>query len=297
MIDIRFSVLGPGRVGRSLAHWLVDRGGRLSQVAARRQQAARELTAKLDGTAVEPGELSTAGEDLLLVTVTDGALARMATELATRPQAAVVLHASGSTDAAVLAPLRRHGSDVGSLHPLRAFPRPETEVERIAGTLFAIDGDEGATALAHRLVDAFDGRAVEIEPRARLLYHLAASLAAGGVVTVLSVARRIIERVGLPGEVEDGYYALARQALAEAAAAGHPVDALTGPAARGDADLVERQLAELEASAPELLPVVVALLDETRRARAERAPDPANWEALRRIFAKAKQRKSFLDPK
>lgn len=296
MIDIRFSVVGPGRVGRSLAHWLVACGGRLEQVAARRRAAAEELSDTLGGRAVAIEEATTAGEDLLLLAVSDPALEAVAHSLAARPQADVALHVSGALPAEVLAPLRRAGSAVGSLHPLRAFPAVEPDPERVRETYFAIDGDPPATELALRLLDIWQAHGVEIPPRHRRLYHLAASLAAGGVVTILTMVREIVDRVGLPPEVARGYFALAHQAMAEAATEDHPRDALTGPAARGDAELVERQLAELEATAPELVAGVVALLEETRRASATRAGDDSAWRELGRILAKAKQRKSFLDP-
>lgn len=296
MTGLRFSVAGPGRVGRSLAHWLVAVGGELVQTAARRPAAARSLSDALGGVPAPLAELSTAGEDLLLVAVADRALAEVAAGLAGRAQADVALHVSGSTPAAVLAGLRRHGSAVGSLHPLRAFPEIEPDVAVARGTLFGLDGDERAVELSRRLVGAWEGRTVVIEPERRRLYHLAASLAAGGVVTVLAVVRRLIERAGLPAEVETGYYDLAHQALAEAAAAERPAAALTGPAARGDAELVARQIADLESAAPELVEVVIALLEETRRRRVEAVGPDAAYDELGRILAKAKQRKSFLDP-
>ncbi|MDX1643130.1 MAG: Rossmann-like and DUF2520 domain-containing protein [Thermoanaerobaculia bacterium] len=296
MIDIRFSVFGPGRVGGSLAHWLVACGGHLEQVATRRRSAAERLCDSLGGSAVAIEEITTTGEDLLLLAVSDPALEAVAHDLAARSQADVVLHVAGAMPAEVLAPLRQVGSAIGSLHPLRAFPAVEPDPQRVRGTYFAIDGDPAAIEISHRLLDIWQAHGVEIPPRHRRLYHLAASLAAGGVVTILAMVRQIIDRVGLPPEVERGYFALARQALAEAVAEDHPRNALTGPAARGDVELVERQLAELEATAPELVDGVVALLEETRRASAARAADDSAWEELGRILAKAKQRKSFLDP-
>ncbi|HEV7514783.1 MAG TPA: hypothetical protein VGR07_00645, partial [Thermoanaerobaculia bacterium] len=111
---LTFSLVGPGRVGSSLAGWAVALGARLESVVGRSA-----------GTAGLAG-LATGGQDLLLLAVPDGALAQVAAELARRPQARVVLHTSGSLPAAVLAPLRDPagrlsqeggGSAVGSLHP------------------------------------------------------------------------------------------------------------------------------------------------------------------------------------
>jgi predicted short-subunit dehydrogenase-like oxidoreductase (DUF2520 family) len=254
--DLTFSLVGPGRVGRSLAAWAEAQGARC--LAAVGKQGV-------------PGAsgLSTAGQDLLLLAVPDGVLAQVAAELAARPQAAVALHTSGSLDAEVLAPLRGAGTAVGSLHPLKAFPQPLPDLAQAHGVFFAVDGDPAARALAHRLAAAWGAEAGEVPAAARTLYHFAATLAAGGVVTLLALAEEIAVRLRLPAAVVRGYLELSRGAVAaaiEADAAGRPVAAaLTGPAARGDRATVERQLAALADLAPKKVRLVTELARETLR--------------------------------
>ena len=260
---LTFSLAGPGRVGASLAAWLEACGGR--RIAAA-------------GRAGLPG-LATAGQDLLLVAVPDPALPAVAVELARRPQAAVVLHTSGSLDAEALAPLRAARSAVGTLHPLKAFPHPLPDPEQARGVFFAVDGDAPARDLAFRLAAAWGAEAAEVPATARSLYHFAATLAAGGVVTLLAAAEEIAERLGLPEAVTRGYLELCKGAVAAAAEAhaeGQPLGAaLTGPVARGDRDTVARHLAALRELAPEKLPLTQALAQETLRQR-ERATPPAS---------------------
>jgi predicted short-subunit dehydrogenase-like oxidoreductase (DUF2520 family) len=219
-------------------------------------------------------ELATAGQDLLLVAVPDPVLSAVAAELARRPQAAVILHTSGSLDAEALAPLREAGSAVGTLHPLKAFPHPLPDSEQAHGVFFAVDGDPDARDLAFRLAAAWGAEAAEVPATARSLYHFAATLAAGGVVTLLAAAEEIAERLGLPETVTRGYLELCKGAVAAAAEAhaeGHPLGAaLTGPVARGDRATVARHLEALRELAPEKLPLTQALAGETVRQR-ERA--------------------------
>jgi predicted short-subunit dehydrogenase-like oxidoreductase (DUF2520 family) len=205
--------------------------------------------------------------------------------LAQRPQAAVVLHTSGSQDASALAPLRAGGSAVGSFHPLKAFPRPLPEPEQARGVFFAVDGDPAAREVAGRLAAAWGAVAGEVPAESRLLYHFAASLAAGGVVTLLAVAEELARRLGLPLPVTRGYLELCRGAVAaalDAAEAGAPVaTAITGPAARGDGDLLLRQLDALRQAAPGKLPLTLALARETLRQVAPSSP--GREELLREI--------------
>ena len=297
---IRFSLVGPGRVGISLTHWLRATGARLVSVAARDVDSARALARQCGGAAVKIDGLDSSDSDLLLVTVSDAAIPAIAERLSRRPQAPVVLHAAGGFDAGILSPLGEAGCRTGTLHPLRAFAAPSRDADGAHGLVFTIDGDPEAVALAGRLTRAIGARPVEIDPSARALYHLAASLCAGGVVTLLGVADQLRETLGLPAEVAEGYVALAHQALdgasaadrsavnasaVDGAAAQGPATALTGPVARGDADLVRHQLDELERTAPDLLDVVRAVGLETLRQRRAALGSSEGDDELSRILA------------
>jgi predicted short-subunit dehydrogenase-like oxidoreductase (DUF2520 family) len=254
LLGLRFSLVGPGRVGTSLAAWAVAAGAELAAMAGR----------------AESDRIASAGQDLLLIAVPDGALAAVAEQLAARPQAAVALHTSGSRSAAVLAPLRAAGAAPGGLHPLKAFPRPLPDPWQARGVFFALDGDAAAQALAQRLVSAWGGVAGEVPPAARPLYHLAATLAAGGVATLLAAAGELAARAGLPPAVATGYLELARGTVAAAMSAASPpgpavIAAVTGPVARGDLATFELHVEALRAAAPERLPLVLELARETLR--------------------------------
>lgn len=257
LAGLSFCLVGPGRVGASLASWAVARGARLEAVAGRRIEAAEELAARLGGRAAALEEIESAGAGLLLVAVADGALAEVAERLARRPQARVALHTSGALGASALAPLARAGSETGTLHPLRAFPRPLPDPAAAAGTFFALDGAPAARELGARLAAAFGGTSGVVPEAARELYHLAASVAAGGAATLVAAAAELARGLGLPAEVVRGYLGLARGALGELAreAERYPElgPAITGPVARGDFATFVRELESLrrlDAGAP-----------------------------------------------
>lgn len=249
LANLTFSLVGPGRVGSSLAAWATAAGARRIAVAG------------------HDFELSSAGQDLLLVAVPDGALDEVAAALAARPQAAVVLHTSGSRTSQALAPLAHNGSAVGSLHPLKAFPTARPDPKEAHGIFFGLDGDPAAVALGSRLAEAWGAQSGVIPGEARLLYHFAASLAAGGVTTLLAAAADLAGRLELPPGVVGGYLELARGAVDAAREATDPARAITGPAARGDRETLVAQLAALAGIAPEMTPWVRGLAAETVRQR------------------------------
>lgn len=276
LTGLRFALAGPGRVGTSLALWLAAAGAELVAVAGR--DRAKPPDPRLPpAPLLWLGELASEDCDLLLVTVADPAIEAVAEELARRPQAKVALHAAGPFDARPLAPLRRAGSAIGAFHPLRAFPA--VQEAPAAGTFYGLAGDPGAVALGRRLAAFFGGRCGVVEGERRQLYHLAATLAAGGVTTVLAAMAELIAAAGLPADLLEAELRLMDGALAavrRAALAGEGIEAfdraITGPAARGDLATLERQREALGGLAPALLPLVTALQDEAlRRGRRLRA--------------------------
>jgi len=282
---IRFSLLGAGRVGSSLARWLEGCGAELVAIAGRGAGSPPWAGAP---PLQDLAGFSSAGQDLLLLAVPDGALPEIARQLARLPQAAVALHTAGSLGASVLAPLRAGGSAVGSFHPLKACPQPCPDPDQARGTFFALDGDGAALALAGRLAAAWGGSSARVAEEDRTLYHFAATLAAGGVVTLLCSAIEIAGRLGLPDGVAGGLAELSRGAVAQAIAtiaAGDPAPlAITGPAARGDGPTLFRQLDALRAANPDKVPLTLDLLRETlRQVRIVRPGDPSLAQLLKDV--------------
>ncbi len=293
LAGLDFALVGPGRVGSSLAHWAVACGARcLAVVGPHGSSRARALAARLGADLVGSTELTPAGARLILIAVPDPRLEEVARRLASpERRRSIALHVSGAFGAEVLAPMAALGARVGSFHPLRAFPAVEEDVAAAAGTFFALDGDAEARALGRRLAEAFGGESGLVGEELRPLYHFAATLAAGGVVTLLASARELGRRIGLPEAALRGYGQLARGAIAAALEAPEPAAAITGPAARGDLATVERHLVALAAAAPEMVPLAIELARAALARRAEAGPlEPAQIALLERL-----QRADLLD--
>ncbi len=209
-------------------------------------------------------ELSTHGEDLLLIAVSDSAIQPVSETLANRRQARVVLHTSGRIDASALSALREQGSKVGTLHPLMAFPKVSSAVTDAKSVIFGIDGDAEAMILARRIAEGLEGSAVEVSPESRPLYHLGATLAAGGVVTLIASACELASRLGLDPKISRGYLRLAEGAIKQAAASQTIPEAITGPVARGETEEYLSQLRQLRSIDSELADLVENLARRTR---------------------------------
>lgn len=272
LAGLRLALVGPGRVGTSLARWARACGASVAWVAGRTPERRDLVAAEIGARGVAVAELTSAGCDVLLVAVADPALDDVARELARRPQARIALHTAGARGASALAPLATAGIHAGAFHPLRAFPEPSSAPEEAAGTFFALDGPPPAVEMGRRLAEAFGGPSAVIAGELRPLYHLAASVAAGGVTTLVASVAALAGELGLPEAVGRGYLELAAGALEQArkarpapsgdtdeTARSGTADAIarsvTGPVSRGDFDSFARQM---------------ELLAETRRPTGER---------------------------
>jgi predicted short-subunit dehydrogenase-like oxidoreductase (DUF2520 family) len=173
------------------------------------------------------------GVDLLIIATPDDVVADVAAIV--RPVASTtVLHLSGSLGLDVLEGHPRRGS----LHPLVPLPTPEIGAERLrSGITFAVAGDPAARSVA----EALGGNVVEVDDRDRAAYHAAAVIAANHLVALMGQVERVAASAGLP---LDAFAGLMRAASEDAIALG-PRAALTGPAARGDWETVERHRAAI----------------------------------------------------
>lgn len=254
-------LLGAGRAGRALARALHARGLPLGAIANRSASsssaAARSIGAGTAATARDafmPGAAT-------LIGVPEGELAPLATALIEQlPDCAgaIALHLSGALPAEVLAPLRRRGIAIGSLHPLAAFAALDEAPRDFSGVTFDLDGDPPARAAARALVAALGGIALELggdgHRDGKPLFHAAACTVSNAAVALFELAEQLAASAGAPPDVaRAALVALARSTVDNLARLGAPA-ALTGPIERGEASIVAAHLAALARTAPELLP-------------------------------------------
>jgi predicted short-subunit dehydrogenase-like oxidoreductase (DUF2520 family) len=227
-------LIGPGRAGLSLVRALGRAGWDVAGVLGRTddpRDAAKDV-------------------DLLVVATPDAAIAQVAA--AVEPvDATVIAHLAGSLGLDALTPHRRRAA----IHPLVSLPNADIGANRLAANAwFAVTGDP----LAHEVVRALGGRALDVPDDRRAAYHAAACVASNHVVALLGQAERIADTAGVPLEA---YIDLVRATVENVAALG-PAAALTGPAARGDTSTIQRHLDAIE---PAERPAYALLVEEARR--------------------------------
>ena len=122
-------------------------------------------------------------------------------------------------------------------------------IERIPGCTVAVGADDAAGfSVAERLAEDLGGRPFRLADEHRATYHAAAVFASNYLVAATGVAEQLLGAAGVPDPLA-ALAPLQRATVANLERVG-PAQALTGPAVRGDAGTIARNLDALAATAP-----------------------------------------------
>lgn len=269
-------IVGPGRVGLSLAAAIEDSGAFDGVWVAGRRPERPEFLRGRPGVEYGASERwfrelpeRPADELLLFFCVPDGAIrgaarswGRGLSEAGLLPagdehgaggRLRAAFHTSGGRPAAVLEALGEEAGcpppPVATLHPLCAVARPDPRAFR--DVTFGIAGDADAAELAAGVADAIGRRALRVSSGREALYHAGAVLASNLLVACLGAGLDRL-REATDGEAcVDDLLPLARSALEQVDRHG-PAGGFTGPVVRGDVGTVGSHLEALDPSARDL---------------------------------------------
>jgi len=191
-----------------------------------------------------------------------------------------VLHLSGSVGLEALDAAELLGADVLSLHPLQTFPDIDEGIARLPGSHVAVTARSAEMIeVGEELAREVGGIPFPLEDEVKPLYHAAAVFCSNYLVTVEGVAEYLFRAAGVP-EPLPLFAPLARAAL-EATLSRGAAEAITGPAARGDAGTILRNLNALVRYAPDVVPAYVELARLASKLGASSGTIPE--EARRRV--------------
>jgi predicted short-subunit dehydrogenase-like oxidoreductase (DUF2520 family) len=235
------SIIGAGRLGRSLGRRLREQGWKIHIVVTRSQATARRAVRSIGGgrglSELSAGVFSA---PIILIAVPESAVASIVNRLASfgeaNLQGKTVLHTSGALNSNDLARLRSLGAAVGSIHPLQTFSG--VGIPPLEGRIFVVEGDPAAIRLARGMTRALGGQPVQLAAFRKSLYHAAAVISAGHVLALEETAIRIFVSLGMKRrEALKALLPLTRQVLENLERVG-PRAAWTGPLARGDYSVI-----------------------------------------------------------
>jgi predicted short-subunit dehydrogenase-like oxidoreductase (DUF2520 family) len=289
-MDRTVSIIGAGRVGRTLGKCLHKLGWRIGAVVTRSGATSRAAVRAIGGgtphhvvtrDALDAGiVLLTTPDDLLASTAAE--LARIADRKACRSK--IILHTSGALDRSVLKPLGRLGAATGSLHPMQTFSG--RNIPKLKGTTFAVEGDPRARQAARLIARSLGGIPIDVDRKNKPAYHASAILAAGHTLALVEAATQALIGVGFPRRrALQTLLPLTRQVLDNFERLG-PRQSWTGPVARGDYAVVARHMKALRRYPPEFQQAYATLARLS--ARVLSAKPGAQLRQLDRVLKKSR---------
>lgn len=285
------NIIGGGRAGRTLGRvWMQNRAFAIADVLDRTQALAENAVDFIGGGRAVGAMSSMRGADVWMLTPADDQLIECGKALSASgllQSGNVVFHCSGASPSRELAAVMPANIPVASVHPLKSFADPALAAQTFSGTYCATEGNAAAVAALKPAFEASGARLSEIDPEFKTIYHAASVIVCNYLASLIETGLQAYAKSGFERDqslrmIEP----LVRETLDNVFRLG-TVDALTGPIARGDHDVVARQMAALatwNANAAgvyrELGTVAVEL------AKAQGKADPAALAAILRTLHK-----------
>jgi predicted short-subunit dehydrogenase-like oxidoreductase (DUF2520 family) len=239
------TLIGAGNLAQAMGPALRAAGYRIDAVVGRQTASSRRraaMLAKSVGSRAILLEQAAPTADIIWICHTDDALGTTARALARKAgwRGKTVLHSSGALTSDALAPLRRAGAHVASLHPMMTFVPGTTP--KMQSVPFAVEGDQRAVAMARRIVRDLGAEVFTIPKAAKPLYHALGSFSSPLIVATLVTAERVGRGAGLTSAQTRKVMApILEQTLGNYLERGAAA-AFSGPIKRGDLNTVRRHL-------------------------------------------------------
>ncbi len=249
---MKFGIIGAGIVGTALAVRLVEVGHECIGVHTRSRLSYERFRSYLSIDHL-PLEALVPEVEVMFITTQDGMIRKVAENLSTNvlvKPGQVWVHCSGSLPSGVLRVKEGLPIQCLSLHPLQAFASVEKALTILSGTHFGIEGDN--EELGEEIVKDLGGIPHHILAEKKTLYHAGAVVASNYLVVLAALAVELFAEAGIQGEEAlASLLPLMRGTLYNLEQVGLP-QALTGPVARGDVQVVQGHLDHLPPKLVEL---------------------------------------------
>lgn len=234
---MRIVLIGAGKVAWNLAHALTQAGHSLTGVYSRTSAHAQALAKPFPRTEVytQP-DLRQSGAQLVLVCVKDDALEDLARQIVL-PAGIPIAHTSGTCPLEIL----KNFEHAGVFYPVQTFSEKRL-LDWSALPIVLEASDKTTEEMLTQFAQSLSSQIFYLNSERRKVLHLSAVFANNFTNYLYHCAYRILETEKLDNGL---LQALIKETAAKALALG-PLEAQTGPARRGDREVMEAHLTLLQ---------------------------------------------------
>ncbi len=229
------SFIGSGNLAWHLAPALDNVGFVVKEVFSRNPQHAEQLTDRLYQAEVKATlDFSTSDSSLFIIAATDDAIKSIAQEIIL-PDEAILVHTSGSQPLSELE--FSATSNVGVFYPLQTFSK-QKKVDFKNIPIFIESNNEETEEALMLIAKAIGNQVRKIHSEERQALHVAAVFASNFTNHMLSISKGIMQQNGLD---YDWLKPLILETIQKSLNL-DPESAQTGPAKRGDLEILDKHL-------------------------------------------------------
>ena len=253
--NLKFCVVGCGRLGISLSVFLSKQGFEPVAFASKSRESAEKARQFAGAGQVYDAAIEAVSTcNVVFITTPDTIIEPVCEGLAQQggfTENSIVFHLSGALSSGILSAAKDAGAQTGSIHPLQAFaPYKPGQESPFKGINMSIEGDEKAVVLGKEIVNALRANSFTIPTQAKTLYHASAVVASNYLVTLEHFALELLKACDMKErDAYDILEPLIMGTLNNIKVRGS-VDALTGPVARGDDEIVSKHLNDIDQMLP-----------------------------------------------
>lgn len=229
--------MGTGNVATHLARGLYDAGVDIIQIFGRNLQAATKLAHLTEASAIGRPEEVVRDADLYILAVSDSAVEGLASALP--PVSGVVVHTAGSVP---LSACSAHDNHFGVLYPLQTFSIGREVSWDTVPIFIEADCDDSLQSI-HEVANWLSDQIIPLSSALRLQLHLAAVFVSNFVNHCYAAGYTLTTQNGLN---PDWLHPLMQETLDKAISLRNPLKGQTGPALRGNTEIISLHLALLE---------------------------------------------------
>ena len=250
---MRITLIGAGRVATQLALALHTQH-QIVQVYSRNLQHAQRVADKVHTQAIDQVEQLNSQTDLVIIAVSDQAIEPIIQSIKVYLPQCLIVHTSGST---ALSIIEHHHKRAGVFYPLQTFSF-EREVNWSETPLFVEASQQQDVELLTTLANSLSNNVYQYSSKQRQTLHLAAVFACNFSNYCYDMAQQIVDAEQVDFSL---LYPLILE-TAEKATHNEPKQMQTGPAMRGDQNILNLHTQLLAAFNRADLAQVYALMSE-----------------------------------
>lgn len=250
---MRISFMGAGRVAHHLAH-VLSQHHQIVQIYSRTLATAQTLAIQVNATATTNIAELNPEIDLVIIAVSDQAIASVISNVHQQLPKVLIVHTSGSTDIEVLAQIHARA---GVFYPLQTFSL-DRDIPWLDTPIFVEAKSEDDLVLLAELANQLSTRVYSYTSAQRLSLHLAAVFACNFTNYCYDMAKQIVDAQHVDFSL---LYPLILE-TANKALHNDPKQMQTGPAMRGDQNILKMHEQMLQKAQREDLKNIYQLMSQ-----------------------------------